>query len=262
MKFISANNIIMHYAIAGAGNKPCLVFLNSLGTDLRIWDDVIAHLGENFTTLCYDMRGHGLSGGTDDSYTIALLAQDLIALLDELSWKAPVIFAGLSVGGLIAQYIGSHYHHRTAGLFLMDTAAKIGTTQSWNSRIDAVRKKGIAAISNTIMERWFTPGFAKNLPVDYAGWSLMLERTSALGYAATCAALRDADLSTAAATITCPVAVVVGDQDASTSPELVKKTAALFRQASFNVIAGAGHLPCIEQPEQLSLLIKHFATTI
>ncbi|MGV6904713.1 MULTISPECIES: alpha/beta fold hydrolase [unclassified Brucella] len=161
MQFAKVNDIVVHYDLRWNGNdKPVLVFINSLGTDFRIWNKVRARLGHDVSTLVYDKRGHGLSDIGKTPYTIELLAQDLIALLDRLSIHKAVIY-GLSVGGLIAQGLYAARPDLVAGLVLSNTAHKIGTPEMWNARIDAIMQNGLASILDATMPRWFTAAYRR-----------------------------------------------------------------------------------------------------
>lgn len=255
MAFVRANGVVLNYRVVGAG--PRVVFLNSLGSDNRIWDDVCAILGDRFEILVYDKRGHGLSDAPPAPYTIADHADDLCALLDHLGWSR-VSLVGLSVGGLIAQHIAIHAPERVVRLVLCDTAARIGSADLWNDRIAAIERSGVASISAQIIARWFTPAFADRQADARAGWLNMLERTPAEGYAGTCAAIRDADYTDECATIASPTLVIVGDGDLSTPPDLVKATADRIPSARFEIVAQAGHLPCIERPVETAALLNHF----
>ena len=143
-------------------------------------------------------------------------------------------------------------------LVLCDTAHKIGTAELWDARIAAVERDGIESIADNVMERWFTPAFRRPENTAYHGYWNMLVRQPAVGYAATCAAIRDADFTEAAARIKVPTLCVVGDQDGSTPPDVVLATAKLIPRARYEVIAGAGHIPCVEQPEALAAILRAF----
>jgi len=261
VQFANVNDVVLHYDLQWSGDeKPVLVFINSLGTDLRIWDDVRAKLSNDVSTLVYDKRGHGLSDIGDTPYSIALLAQDLIALLEKLSIRR-VVLCGLSVGGLIAQGVYAARPDLVAGLILSNTAHKIGTADMWNARIDAILQNGLASILDGTMPRWFTDDFRKPDNDAFRAYCNMFVRQPLDGYAATCAALRDADFTDAVKAISVPVLCVVGDQDGATPPALVKELASLVPGATFAEIAHSGHIPCVEQPDAYVSLLRDFLST-
>lgn len=258
MQFARINDVTIHYQlIGGPADKPVIVFANSLGTDFRIWRDVIVRLAGDYAIILYDKRGHGLSDVGQVPYSIEDHASDLAGLLDLLAVKQAFV-CGLSVGGLIAQALYQRRPDLVQGLILCDTAHKIGTAESWNTRIAAIEKSGIGSIVDAIMERWFTPAFRRPENTAYAGYCNMLVRQPVEGYVATCAAIRDADYTEAAGKIAVPTICIVGDQDGSTPPDLMKSTAQLIPNARFEVIRDAGHIPCVEQPEALTAVIRAF----
>ncbi|TXI10771.1 MAG: 3-oxoadipate enol-lactonase [Rhizobium sp.] len=262
MQFARINDVTIHYQIIGGpADKPVLVFANSLGTDFRIWRDVIVRLAGDFPIILYDKRGHGLSDLGQMPYSIEDHATDLAGLLDFLSVKNAIV-CGLSVGGLVAQSLYQRRADLVRALILCDTAHKIGTAESWNARITQVEAHGIESIVDSIMERWFTPAFRRPENIAFAGYCNMLIRQPAAGYVATCAALRDADLTEAAGKIAVPTICIVGDQDGSTPPELVLSTARLIPNARYEVIKDAGHIPCVEQPEALTEVIRAFVDVV
>jgi 3-oxoadipate enol-lactonase len=255
--FARVNGIVLHHEIRGAAEKPMLVFANSLGTDFRIWNDVAARLDGRYRLLLYDKRGHGLSEATPAPYAMVDHVHDLAALLDYHGIES-VCVVGISVGGLIAQGLAALRPDLVAALVLCDTAHKIGTEESWNARIEAVRKNGIEAIADGILKLWFTPAYRSSENPDFAGYRAMLTRSHVEGYVGTCAALRDADLTESTRALKIPVLCLAGDQDGSTPPDLVRSTAALIASAEFRLVADAGHLTCIEQPDAVADLIATF----
>lgn len=258
MAFAEINGITVHYELIGeATAKNLVVFSNSLGTDFRIWLPLFDELPEDYAALFYDSRGHGLTGGDDQAFTMDDLVDDLIALVDALEIRKAV-FCGLSVGGIIVQGLWRKRPDLVKKLVLCATAPKIGDDTSWNTRIAAVEKGGLASLVEGVMQRWFTPQFHEERPEDLAGYSLMLSRQSAKAYTATCAAIRDNDFTDSLAGITVPTLCVVGDQDGATPPDLVKAMADRIPGARFEVIKEAGHIPCVEQPEALAALIRSF----
>lgn len=258
MQFAQINGITLHYQIIGAPEgRPVLVFANSLGTDFRIWRDVIVRLVGEVGIVLYDKRGHGLSDAPDGPYAMDDHVADLGGLLDHLEIRKATI-CGLSVGGMIALGLFRDRPELVRSLILCDTAPKIGTEKLWNDRIDTVRNKGLAALADPVMERWFTPDFRRPDNAEYLGYRNMLTRQPVEGYAGTCAAIRDADLTDVARTLTVPASCVVGDQDGSTPPDLVAAMAKAIPDARFDVIKDCGHIPCVEQPVALADIIRAF----
>lgn len=260
MQFAEVNGVTLHYQTIGAAkDKPLIVFINSLGTDFRIWRDVIVEMAGNAAMLAYDKRGHGLSSTGAAPYTMSDHVGDLIGLLEYLSVDNAVL-CGVSVGGMIAQGVCARRPDLVSALVLCDTGHRIGTAELWNDRIDRIASGGISVMSEPILERWFTADFRNSRAAELEGYRNMLIRQPVEGYTATCAAIRDADFTQDAANIAVPALCVVGDQDGSTPPALVEELAGLIPGARFEVIEGAGHLPSIEQPGRLSALIKGFLT--
>lgn len=258
MQFARINDVTLHYQhISATDDRPTLVFSNSLATDFRIWRDVIVRLVGQAEIITYDNRGHGLSDIGTSPYQLDDLVGDLAGLLDYLG-KKDVILCGLSVGGMIAQRLAVLRPDLTKGLILCDTAAKIGNTDMWNERMHTARAQGLAGLVEGNMQRWFTADFHNHRKDELAGYCNMFLRTPLDGYLGTAAALRDADLTEAAKNLDLPTLCIVGDEDGSTPPELVLNTANLIPNADFKLIKGAGHIPCVEQPEILSDLIAGF----
>ena len=255
MAFASINGIVLHHQVIGPSDGPALVFINSLGSDFRIWQEVVPAFAEDFRVVLYDKRGHGLSDAPPAPYTIDEHADDLLGLLDHLVIERFSLI-GLSVGGLISQRLAARCPERIQTITLCCTAAKIGTPELWAERIAGVENSGIEPLADNVLQRWFTPLFRQTHATELAGWRNMLVRTPAHGYAGTCAAIRDADLRPDAGRIAIPTLCVAGDQDGSTPADVVKGTADLIPGARFALIDGAGHIPCIEKPAVLSALIK------
>ncbi|TPN78494.1 3-oxoadipate enol-lactonase [Mesorhizobium sp. CU2] len=262
MPFVSIGGVTLHHSYSDAkGSARPIIFINSLGTDFRIWDDVVAKLAGEMPMLVYDKRGHGLSDIGAGVHSMDDHVDDLLGLIDHFGFNKVVLF-GLSVGGLIAQRLYTRHPRSVEALILSDTAHKIGTDESWNTRIATVERDGIEAIADGIMKVWFTPDFHAHRAVDLAGCRNMLTRQALPGYVGTCVALRDADYTDSARRIAVPTLCVVGDQDGSTPPALVRSLADLIPAARFEVIRNAGHIPCVEQPEALVSLIRNFVGSL
>jgi len=257
MDFTRINGILLHYRLAGPAGAPVLALVNSLGTDARIWDGVIEHLSPRYRILSYDKRGHGLSDAPPGDYALDQHVEDLLGLLDHLGISR-LALAGVSIGGLIAQGLALRAPERLAALVLCDTAPKIGDAAGWNARIDTVRREGLGAIADVVMERWFSPGFQQQRADELAGWRNLFLRSDPLGYAATCATLRDTDLTAEIRGIATPTLVVAGEADRSTPVALVRACAAAIAGARFEILPDTGHIPSIERPDELAALMDGF----
>ncbi|WP_297779610.1 3-oxoadipate enol-lactonase [uncultured Roseovarius sp.] len=252
-RFARPGAVTLHYDHhRGDPARRPIVFANSLGTDLRIWDTVRSALPPDTPTLAMDKRGHGLS--EHGPISIETLATDLAALMDHLA-LSDALLCGVSVGGMIAQSLAHLRPDLVAGLMLCNTGAQIGTAEAWTMRIDTVQTSGIAAMADAILERWFSPDWRAAHPVALSGWRQMLIRTPADGYAATCAAIRDADLTATTARLSLPTLCLAGSEDGATPPPLVEALADLIPGAHFTCLNGVGHLPCIEAPDRLTPLL-------
>ena len=261
MGFVRANGGVIHYRDEGPRDGPAIVLVNALGSDLRIWDEAGAHLIRDFRVIRYDKRGHGLSEAGPDRYDMADYAGDLAGLLDALG-VARTTLVGLSIGGLVAQQLYRDRPDLVGRLVLSDTASKIGDNASWDARIAAIEAGGVEAVADGVLDRWFTADFRARRRDELTGWRTMLVRTPKQGYLAACGALKRADLRPHAGAIAVPTLCLVGDEDGSTPVALVRETAARIPGAAFRVIAGAGHIPGIEQPEETAqLLARHAAQT-
>ena len=255
MAFMRANGGVVHYADEGLRAGRTIVFVNSLGTDFRIWDEVVRPLARDARIIRYDKRGHGLSELRPAPASMSDFATDLAALLDKLGVRQATI-VGLSIGGLIAQELHRLRPDLVASLVLCDTGHRIGTPAFWADRFATVEAGGIESIADAIMQRWFTANYREKQSEALTGWRAMLTRTPQAGYLIACGAIRDADLTEHTKTIRAPTLCVVGDEDGSTPVALVRELAGLIPGARFEIIAGAGHIPCVEQPEVLRGLIE------
>lgn len=236
---------------------PVMVFANSLGTDFRLWDRVVSRLPADWGVLRLDKRGHGLST-LPGPVTIDSLAEDVEILLEAYGVQR-FVGIGLSVGGLIMQRLALRRAGAMTHLILSDTAARIGTEEIWNDRINAVREGGVRAISDQILKNWFPQEY--HATDDFKMWRNMLERTAPEGYMAVSAAIRDADFREDLPRISQPTLAIAGELDGSTPPKMVRQMADRIPNARFEQIANAGHVPCVDRPGAFSeLLLAHLGS--
>jgi 3-oxoadipate enol-lactonase len=234
----------VHYELSGPTGAPVLVLSHALGADLTMWDPQAAALSRRFRVLRYDARGHGESRATAPPYALDRLGADLLSMLDALDLPR-VHFCGLSMGGLVGMWLGRHAADRVLSLALANTGARIGSMESWNTRIAAVSGGGLASVSGGVMERWFTPAFRKAAPAIVEKTRSAFERTPAAGYLGACAAIRDADLRSDLGSIRVPTLVIVGREDTATTPEDGRFVADRIRGAGYLELEAA-HLSNVE----------------
>ncbi len=262
MTTLALDNVTLNYRIDGADDAPPLLMSNSLGTDLEMWSPQIGVLTENFCVIRYDTRGHGASSMPEGPYTLAQLGGDALALLEHLGIER-VHFCGLSMGGLTGLWLAHHAPERIDRMVLANTGAKIGTDEFWNARIDSIRsvgEKGLPdPIVDLVVERWFTKRYRGIAPQSVARIRRMLVETSSAGYAANCAAIRDADLREHLAQIRLPTLVIAGAHDPSTPPALGREIADAIPDARYLELDSA-HLSNIEQAGAFNAAVVHFLT--
>jgi 3-oxoadipate enol-lactonase len=246
----------LHYLLEGRPGAPVLVLSNSLGTNLSMWEPQMPALLEKFQVLRYDGRGHGQSSVTPGPYNIAQLAGDVAALMDYLE-IGRAHFCGLSMGGMIGMWLGTHLGRRLDRLVLSNTAAKIGTTDGWNARIARVQGEGMAAIVPGVVDVWFTRDFQNYAQLQVGRVRDMLLTSPPQGYVANCAAVRDMDQRDAIAAVAVPTLVIAGRHDTSTPPEAGRFVADKIPGARF-VELNAAHLSNWEVAQAFTSQLLNF----
>ena len=258
--FVSANGVTLHVRADGrtVGSSPAaaILYLHSLGADLRIFDRVVALLPQR-PNLRFDLRGHGLSDAPAGDYSIEQLANDALQVLDAAGAEKAVL-VGVSVGGMVALRAALDHPERVAGLVLSNTAAKLGDEDTWRARIDTVAEQGVASLADTTLLRWFPEPFRHANPALTAGLGNMIARTSAAGYAGVCAALGAEDLRARLPELKRNVLVVGGSNDLSTPPPVVTELARALPAAHLEIVDGAGHLPMVDAPERFAALLTQY----
>ena len=255
MQIADFGDVQLHYRIDGPSDGAPVVFANSLGTDFRLWDPILPLLPEGLRILRFDKRGHGLSSCPAAPYSMGALVSDVERLMDMLEFKDS-LFVGLSIGGMIAQGLAVKRLDLIRAMVLSNTGAKIGTKAMWDDRIAAVEQGGIEALADPVMERWFSKSFRQTPELQL--WRNMLVRQPDAGYAGCSAAISGTDFYTPTSSLRLPVLGIAGSEDGSTPPDLVRETVDLVPGSKFHLIRGAGHLPCVENPEEYARVLTGF----
>lgn len=256
MLFANSDGIILHYRIDGDDGLPLLVLSNGLGLDLTMWDPQIPALSREFRVLRYDTRGHGASSTPAAPFSIEHLGRDVLALLDRVG-VTRMHFCGFSMGGMIGMWLGIRAPHRLKRLVLAHTAARIGPPTMWNERIDTVNSRGMKAISDAAIERWFTADFIARQPGAVGALKAAMERTSAEGYIRCCAAVRDTDHREAITRIKAPTLIINGAHDIATPPA-DGRFLAQHIAGSHSVEFDSAHLSNIESSREFNAALLSF----
>src|ERR1700723_139445 len=256
MAFIGKDSDKIHYELSGVIDAPVVVFSNSLGANLSMWDPQLPEMETRFRVLRYDTRGHGQSSGAPGAYAIEQLARDVLALLDALQIER-ANFCGLSMGGMIGMWLGLNASSRFEKIVLCNTGAKIGSDKGWNSRIEVVRRDGLKAVAAAVIERWFTPEFRAREPQVWESALRMIEASPPEGYAACCAAVRDYDAREKLSGIYLPTLVIAGGKDSAT-PAADGRFIAEHVSGARYVELDAAHLSNIEAAGRFTVELIQF----
>lgn len=254
-------DIQVHFADQGPKDGPTLLFANSLGTDFRIWDDVVARLPSTLRVIRYDMRGHGLTSVPEGPYYMGDLVGDAGRLLTHLGAR-DVVVVGLSIGGIVAQGLAAERIDLVRAVVLSNTASKVGTKAIWDEREALVRGQGVAPMIEPTMERWFSRKFRAESPARVDLMRRMMGQQPADGYAGCCAALGETDLYESTARLRLPTLGIAGSDDGSTPPDLVRETTDLVPGSKFALLRGSGHIPCVDAPEAYAQTLTTFLSEI
>jgi 3-oxoadipate enol-lactonase len=254
--WIDLDDVRIHYTDSGEKDRPVLVFSHPVGADLTIWNAQLAEFARHFRILRCDTRGHGLSSSPPGPYSIEQLSRDVLALLDRLAIDS-CCFCGLSLGGMIGQWLGIHAPNRIKRLVLCNTAAKIGTIESWNARINAVIGLGLDSVIPAILDRWYTQPFHQANPGEIERTRAMLAAVDPAGYAACCAAIRDMDQREAIGAIRVATLVIAGTHDQSTPAADGRFLAESIPGAEYLEL-NAAHISNVEAAGDFNAAVLHF----
>ena len=244
----------LHHVVTGRPDGPPVVLSGSLGSALEMWDANLPALEEHFRVVRYDTRGHGRSPVVPGPATIDALADDLVALLDQLRIdKAHLI--GLSLGGMTALRVAARDPDRVDRLAVLCTSAHLGPASGWTDRAALVRAEGTQAVAKAVVQRWFTPAHD-----DRARWEAMVAATPAEGYAGCCEAIAAMDQRAELHRITAPTLAIAGADDPATPPPHLDHIATSVRDGRLLVVPRAAHLANAEQPGQVTAAIVDHLT--
>ncbi len=256
MPKINADGCTIHVELEGPEHTPVLMLSNSLGTNLHMWDEQAGDFAEHFRLIRYDRRGHGQSGVPAGPYSMERFGKDVIAVLDALDIER-TNWCGLSMGGMVGQWLGANAPDRVEKLVLSNTNFYYADKAPWQDRIKFVSEKGLDALVDANMQRWFTEDFRKNAPQTMARMKGMFVATKVPGYIGCCEAIRDMDFRDSNPSIGAPTMVIVGAKDPATPPSAGEAIAKQIVGAKL-VSLDAAHISNMEQPQAYTEAVLDF----
>jgi 3-oxoadipate enol-lactonase len=247
----------LHWVCSGVETAPPLVLLHSLGTDIGMWDQQLPILEGSRRVIRIDLPGHGSSSARPGPYTLAALGEDVVGLLEDAA-IGPFDLAGVSLGGLISLWIAIECGERVSSLIAANTAARLGSVDGWEARIEAVRREGMGGVRDAVVARFYAPEFARRWPAEFDSVSRAFAGIDPIGYTGCCAALRDADLSARVSEIKSRSLVIGGSLDVATPPDQARSLHEAIEGSRLEIIEGAGHLANQDSPESFNRLMAEF----
>jgi 3-oxoadipate enol-lactonase len=238
---------MIHVEVEGPPNAPVLMLSNSLGTNLHMWDDQMPAWTGHFRLVRYDRRGHGRSSVPKGPYPMERLGRDVLAVIDALG-IGKINWCGLSMGGMVGQWLGANARDRVEKLVLSNTSSYFADKALWEGRLRTVREKGLVAIVDANMERWFTKEFREKNPQAIARMREMFLSTNPQGYIGCGEGIRDMDHRPLLSKISAPTLVIAGKHDPATTLEANEFIRQHIPGAQIAVL-DAAHIANLEQPQ-------------
>jgi len=256
---IKANGIQMNYELSGKQGAPILVFSHSLASSLIMWDPQMEALKSHFQILRYDVRGHGGTEAPKGPYTLKMLVEDVVGLLDTLEIRL-IHWVGLSMGGMIGQGFALDHGDRLKSLVLCDTASVVSAEAQplWQERFDTVREQGMQALADQTMERWFTPFFLRLNPPMVQKIRQEILRTPVEGYVGCGEAIRKLNYTDRLGVIELPTLIIVGEEDPGTPVSAAQTIHERIPESKLVILSSARHLSNVEQSKAFNAALLGF----
>jgi len=258
MPLADVNGTRLHYRLDGSEHGPVIMLSNSLGADLTMWDAQIPILVDaGYRVLRYDSRGHGQSVVTKGPYSMEMLTQDAVGLLDRLGLNR-VMFCGLSKGGMVGQMLGANFPKRVSALVLSSTSAFMGSPELWDERISTVQASGMDAVVQATVDRWFTRAGQQQMPDVVEKIRRMILNTPVEGFCASCAAIRDMDQRESIRSISASTLIMVGEHDQGTPVSAAEFIHKRIPGSKLHVVQDGAHLINVEKAAEFNQTLLDF----
>ncbi|HZA01990.1 MAG TPA: alpha/beta fold hydrolase, partial [Hyphomicrobiaceae bacterium] len=244
------NSIALNYEVSGPGSAPPVVLHHPIATNLSVWDELAAAIEPRYRVIRFDARGHGQSEAPKGRYSFATLTQDVIGLMDHLG-IGKSRFVGLSMGGMVGQYLGLLHPHRFYSLCLVSTTSAVPAQARplWEERIRNAGTLGMASVVDGSLSRWVAPGTLETKPALVARLKAMIVTTPPDGYIGWCHAIRDLDITDRLNEVKLPTRVIVGALDPATPPAMAEVIHHAIAGSDLAVMPGVSHMLHVEAPD-------------
>jgi len=256
MPMIDADGCLLNVSVEGRESGPTLMLSNSLGCNLQMWEPQMAALSKLFRIVRYDRRGHGKSGVPPGPYSMERFGRDVLAILDDLN-IAKTHWCGLSMGGMVGQWLGANAPERFDRIVLANTSCYYPDPTNWHNRIKAVKDGGLAAVADAVIGGWLTTDFREREPQTAAKMKAMLLASPQDGYIACCEALSTLDQRDLLPRIKRPTLVIAGRHDAATPIAAGEYIRSHIPGASMTIL-DAAHISNVEQSHAFTEAIAGF----
>lgn len=257
---LTVNGIDLACQVDGPGDAPVLVLGHTLATSRAMWRAQIPHFSRTHRVVSFDMRGHGESAAPDYPYSLEMLAEDVIGVLDGLGVERPAIYLGISIGGMVGQALGLRHPERFRALILSNTISRTPPDgrAMWDQRIDAIRRDGIESQVQPTLERWLSAEFRSRDPAATKWVADMIRGTSVAGMAGCCEAIKALDYTDQLDRIALPTLVIAGEKDPGAPVAASEAIRDRIRSAHLEVVSGCLHQTPIEAPDTFNRIVGGF----
>jgi 3-oxoadipate enol-lactonase len=263
----TASEPALHYTVReprdAAGSPRTIVMSHALGCDLSMWDCLANALAARHRVICFDHRGHGLSAAPAGPYSMEMLSDDAARVLRDAGC-GPVVWLGLSMGGMVGQELALRHPESVQALIIANSTSSYddAARAMWQQRVDAIGSGGLEPIADGAMQRWFSEAFHKAQPAEVARWRRRVVTTSQAGYVAGCQAIMHMDTTARLAQIGVPTLVIAGALDQGTPPAMSRAIVAGIAGAKLHVIDEAAHLSVLEKPAEFGAAVNRFIDSL
>jgi len=258
MPMIDADGCLLNVSVEGRDSGPTLILSNSLGCTLQMWEPQMRSLTQLFRVIRYDRRGHGKSQVPPGPYSVERFGRDVLAILDDLNIEK-AHWCGLSMGGMVGQWLGANAPERFGRIILANTACHYPDPTNWHNRIKAVKEGGVAAVADTVIAGWLTSDFREREPQIAANMKAMLIASPVAGYLACCEALSTLDQRALLPKIKSPTLVIAGRHDMATPVSGAEFIRSQIPGASMTLL-DAAHISNVEQSHAFTDAVVGFLT--